>query len=106
VKVQPIDNADFVLNRKKNAEQDYAIVLIERRTNLPKSFFFKSWSTTWRGTEFPTRCKLARLGLGRAYVVEGHRQGTNPVSRISGWKDADPDIPIFHRRKSESARLQ
>ena len=51
---------------------------------------------------------LARLGLARAYVV----QGDNPKARaayqdfLTLWKDADPDIPIYKQAKAEYAKLQ
>ena len=51
---------------------------------------------------------LARLGLGRAYVLSG-----DPVkARVAYqdffmlWKDADPDIPILKEAKAEYANLQ
>jgi hypothetical protein len=51
---------------------------------------------------------LARLGLGRAYAM----QGDTPKARtayqdfLALWKDADPDIPILQEAKAEYARLQ
>ncbi len=51
---------------------------------------------------------LARLGLGRAYAL----QGDMAQARISYqdfltlWKDADPDIPILKEAKAEYAKLQ
>jgi tetratricopeptide (TPR) repeat protein len=50
---------------------------------------------------------LARLGLGRAYAL----QGDLAQARISYqdfltlWKDADPDIPILKEAKAEYAKL-
>ena len=70
---------------------------------------------------------LARLGLGRAYALEadnGAKPRNNaceptipqpdalPKARAAYkdffklWKDADPDIPILKRAKSEYAKLQ
>ncbi len=51
---------------------------------------------------------LAKLGLARAYAL----QGDNAKSRIAYqdffalWKDADPKIPILLEAKSEYAKLQ
>jgi hypothetical protein len=51
---------------------------------------------------------LARLGLARAYVL----QGDTPKARaayqnfLTLWKDADPDIPILKEAKVEYAKLQ
>jgi serine/threonine protein kinase/tetratricopeptide (TPR) repeat protein len=50
---------------------------------------------------------LARLGVGRAYSL----QGDTPKARASYqdffafWKDADPDIPIVKQAKAEFAKL-
>jgi hypothetical protein len=54
------------------------------------------------------RGALARMGLARAYVI----QGDNAKARVAYqeflmlWKDADPDIPILKRAKVEYAKLQ
>jgi eukaryotic-like serine/threonine-protein kinase len=51
---------------------------------------------------------LARLGVGRAYAL----QGDTPRARAAYqdffilWKDADPDIPILKQAKAEYAKLQ
>jgi eukaryotic-like serine/threonine-protein kinase len=51
---------------------------------------------------------LARLGLARAYAI----QGNNPKAKtayqefLTLWKDADPDIPIYQQAKAEYAKLQ
>jgi eukaryotic-like serine/threonine-protein kinase len=51
---------------------------------------------------------LARLGLARAYAL----QGDNAKSRVAYqdffalWKDADPNIPVLIQAKSEYAKLQ
>jgi tetratricopeptide (TPR) repeat protein len=50
---------------------------------------------------------LARLGLGRAYAL----QGDNAKARVAYqdfltlWKDADPDIPVLIAAKSEYVKL-
>jgi tetratricopeptide (TPR) repeat protein len=51
---------------------------------------------------------LARLGVGRAYAL----QGDTPKARASYqdffalWKDADPDVPVLKQAKAEYAKLQ
>jgi tetratricopeptide (TPR) repeat protein len=51
---------------------------------------------------------LARLGLGRAYALQGNtakaRAGYQDFLTL--WKDADPDIPILKEAKAEYAKLQ
>jgi serine/threonine protein kinase/tetratricopeptide (TPR) repeat protein len=51
---------------------------------------------------------LARLGLARAYAMEGNtakaRAGYQDFLAI--WKDADPDIPLLKEAKAEYAKLK
>jgi hypothetical protein len=51
---------------------------------------------------------LSRLQLARAKVMMGDtNDGRKEYSDfLSLWKDADPDIPIFKRAKSEYAKLK
>jgi len=51
---------------------------------------------------------LARVGLARAYVLQGETAKARAAYQdfFSLWKDADPDIPIFIQAKAEYARLQ
>jgi len=51
---------------------------------------------------------LARLGLARAYAVQGDtaRARTAYQDFLTLWKDADPDIPILKEAKAEYAGLQ
>ena len=51
---------------------------------------------------------LARLNLGRAYVLQGDmgRARTAYQDFLARWKDADPDVPILKEAKAEYARLQ
>jgi tetratricopeptide (TPR) repeat protein len=51
---------------------------------------------------------LARLGLARAYALQGNmvRARTAYQVFLTLWKDADPDIPILKEAKAEYARLQ
>jgi DNA-binding winged helix-turn-helix (wHTH) protein/tetratricopeptide (TPR) repeat protein len=51
---------------------------------------------------------LARLGLARAYVLQGDTMKARAAYQdfLTLWKDANPDIPILIAAKSEYAKLQ
>jgi eukaryotic-like serine/threonine-protein kinase len=51
---------------------------------------------------------LARLQLGRAYVLAGDKPKAKAAYQdfLTLWKDADPDIPILKQAKAEYAKLQ
>ena len=51
---------------------------------------------------------LARLGLGRAYALQGDTTKAKSAYQdfLALWKDADPDIPILKQAKAEYAKLQ
>ncbi|MGD0921693.1 MAG: winged helix-turn-helix domain-containing protein [Terriglobia bacterium] len=51
---------------------------------------------------------LARLGLARAYALEGDPAQARTAYQdfLTLWKDADPGIPILKEAKAEYARLQ
>jgi tetratricopeptide (TPR) repeat protein len=51
---------------------------------------------------------LAKLGLGRAYVMTGDTSKARAAYQdfFALWKDADPDIPILNEAKAEYAKLQ
>jgi eukaryotic-like serine/threonine-protein kinase len=51
---------------------------------------------------------LAKLGLGRAYVMTGDTAKSRAAYQdfFALWKDADPDIPILKQAKAEYAKLQ
>jgi eukaryotic-like serine/threonine-protein kinase len=51
---------------------------------------------------------LARLGLARAYAVQGDTTKAKAAYQdfLTLWKDADPDIPILKEAKAEYAKLQ
>ncbi len=51
---------------------------------------------------------LARLGLARAYVLQGDTLKARFAYQdfLTLWKDADPGIPIFTAAKSEYAKLR
>jgi serine/threonine protein kinase/Flp pilus assembly protein TadD len=51
---------------------------------------------------------LARLGLARAYAMQGETAKARAAYQdfLALWKDADPDIPILKQAKSEYTKLQ
>jgi serine/threonine protein kinase/tetratricopeptide (TPR) repeat protein len=51
---------------------------------------------------------LARLQLGRAYVIAGDTAKAKTAYQdfLNQWKDGDPDIPILKEAKAEYAKLQ
>jgi tetratricopeptide (TPR) repeat protein/class 3 adenylate cyclase len=51
---------------------------------------------------------LARLGLARAYAMQGATVKARAKYQdfLTLWKDADPDIPILKQAKAEYAKLQ
>jgi serine/threonine protein kinase/tetratricopeptide (TPR) repeat protein len=51
---------------------------------------------------------LARLGLGRAYALQGDTQKAKTAYQdfFAAWKDADPAIPILKEAKAEYEKLQ
>lgn len=51
---------------------------------------------------------LARLGLGRAYVVAGNAAKAKTAYQdfFALWKDADVDVPILKEARAEYAKLQ
>jgi tetratricopeptide (TPR) repeat protein len=51
---------------------------------------------------------LARLGLARAYTMQGDTVKAKAAYQdfLALWKDADPDIPILKQAKAEYAKLQ
>jgi tetratricopeptide (TPR) repeat protein len=51
---------------------------------------------------------LARLGLARAYAMQGNTAKAHAAYKdfLTLWKDADPDIPILKEAKAEYAKLQ
>ncbi len=55
---------------------------------------------------FPTGA-LARLGLARAYALQGDTLKARSAYQdfLTLWKDADPDIPILQQAKAEYAKL-
>jgi serine/threonine protein kinase len=50
---------------------------------------------------------LAKLGLGRAYVMTGDAAKARAEYQdfLALWKDADPDIPILKEARAEYATL-
>jgi tetratricopeptide (TPR) repeat protein len=51
---------------------------------------------------------LARLGLARAYAMEGSTAKARAAYQdfLTLWKDADPDIPVLKQAKAEYAKLK
>jgi tetratricopeptide (TPR) repeat protein len=51
---------------------------------------------------------LARLGLARAYAVQGDTAKAKTAYQdfLTLWKDADPDIPVLIAAKAEYAKLK
>jgi tetratricopeptide (TPR) repeat protein len=51
---------------------------------------------------------LAKLGLGRSYVVLGDKAKAKAAYQdfFALWKDADPDVPVLKEAKSEYEKLQ
>ena len=51
---------------------------------------------------------LARLGLARAYALQGDIPKAKAAYRdfLTLWKDADPDIPVLQQAKAEYVKLQ
>jgi hypothetical protein len=51
---------------------------------------------------------LSRLGLARAYTLQGDSAKAKTAYQdfFTLWKDADPDIPILNQAKAEYAKLQ
>ena len=51
---------------------------------------------------------LARLQLGRSFVLSGDRTRAKVAYQdfLTLWKDADPDIPILKQAKAEYERLR
>ena len=51
---------------------------------------------------------LARLGLARAYAMQGDAAKARAAYQdfLTLWQDADPDIPILKEAKAEYAKLQ
>ena len=51
---------------------------------------------------------LARLGLARAYAMQGDTTKARKAYQdfLAAWMDADPDVPVLQQAKVEYARLQ
>jgi predicted Zn-dependent protease len=51
---------------------------------------------------------LARLGLARAYAMQGDKAKARAAYQdfLTLWKDADPDIPVLKEAKAEYAQLK
>ena len=63
----------------------------------------------WRGVVINEPIgALARLGLARAYSLQGDTTKAKTAYQdfLTLWKNADPDIPIYKQAKGEYAKLQ
>jgi hypothetical protein len=51
---------------------------------------------------------LARLGLGRAYALQGDTAKARAAYQdfFALWKDADPDVPVLKQAKAEYEKLK
>ncbi len=51
---------------------------------------------------------LSRLGLGRAYALEGNTTAAKSAYQdfFAAWKDADPDLPALKQAKAEYEKLR
>jgi ATP/maltotriose-dependent transcriptional regulator MalT len=51
---------------------------------------------------------LARLGLARAYAMQGDTAKARSTYQdfLTLWKEADPDVPVLKQAKAEYAKLQ
>jgi tetratricopeptide (TPR) repeat protein len=51
---------------------------------------------------------LSRLGLGRAYALEGNTTAAKSAYQdfFAAWKDADPDVPILKQAKMEYEKVR
>ena len=67
--------------------------------------FQKLLDHSWMVVEFPHGA-LGRLGLARAYAMQGDTAKARAKYEdfLTLWKDADPDIPILKQAKTEYAK--
>jgi cytochrome c-type biogenesis protein CcmH/NrfG len=51
---------------------------------------------------------MARVGLARAYAMEGNTTKARAAYQdfLTLWKDADPDVPVLTEAKAEYAKLK
>jgi serine/threonine protein kinase/Flp pilus assembly protein TadD len=51
---------------------------------------------------------LSRLGLGRAYALEGNTTAAKSAYQdfFAAWKDADPDVPVLKLAKAEYEKVR
>jgi len=51
---------------------------------------------------------MARVGLARAYAMEGNTAKARAAYQdfLTLWKDADPDVPVLTEAKAEYAKLK
>ena len=68
----------------------------------------KGTSRAARAMRNPRLYAVERLGLARAYAVQGDKAKAKSTYQdvLALWKDADPNIPILKQAKAEYAKLQ
>jgi eukaryotic-like serine/threonine-protein kinase len=51
---------------------------------------------------------LAKLGLARAYAMQGDKVNSRLAYQdfLALWKDADPDVPLLRQAKAEYTSVQ
>jgi len=76
-----------------------------RQGQMAEAAFQKMIAFRWMN--YPLAA-LARLGLARAYALQGNTVKAKPAYQdfFALWKDADPDIPILIAARAEYAKLQ
>jgi tetratricopeptide (TPR) repeat protein len=81
--------------------------LMQRNGNAAAEEFQKFIDHPGLVANFPLGV-LARLGLARAYVLQGNSDKARSAYQefFILWKDADPDVPILKQAKAEYAKLQ
>lgn len=81
--------------------------LAARRGNEAAAEFQKVLDHPGIVVNFPTSA-LARLGLARAYAMQGDTVKAKAAYQdfLTLWSDADPDIPVLKQAKAEYAKLQ
>ncbi|MBZ5719547.1 MAG: protein kinase [Acidobacteriia bacterium] len=57
---------------------------------------------------FDPAMAVAKLGLGRAYALQGDKASSRVAYQdfFAMWKDADPDVPLLREAKAEYAKVQ
>jgi tetratricopeptide (TPR) repeat protein len=91
--------AHLVANRGKEAAVEFQKIVNHRGVVT---------FADWKGPVVGTVLALAKVGLARAYALQGDSASAQAAYQdfFALWKDADPDIPILRQAKAEYARLK